>query len=452
MNPVLRTALAACLALAVLEATPAAASAESEPELGAGNQARDRGDYPEAIRHYRLSLAADPQSYEAKFQLARLLSFTAQREEAIRLYTELLSTRATNADLLLGRGRAYAWEGRWAESEQDLKTATSASPGYGDAWSALGDLYLWSGRPAEAVQAYGRWVSVNPNDPAPYLARARAYRSSGDRQAARADLEQARGHGAASAEVDALIASLEQRSQPEAQNGDFRWLARAGDTYSSFSPSRASWNEYDASVRWYFPRGSLAAETLFADRFSLTDHAAALDAYADPWSRAYVNLRYQYSSGATLYPEQAYRAELFQGVGQGWEPSVSYDHMSFAQSNVDMYGIGVGKYLGNWYLRWRTLFIPSTATTGVSHRAVARYYFSGNADDYVELNGGFGHGGEVLPHSVVVDTTSSWNAGAQIQKFFTPRWGIWLTASYSDEHTSNPFAERDVSLTLLYRW
>ena len=453
MNRALRVAFAACLALAALESPPAAAaSAGAEAELTAGNLARDNGDYPEAIRHYRLALAADPQSYEAKFQLARLLSFTHQREEAIGLYTELLSTRPTNSDLLLGRGRTYAWDGRWAESEQDLKAVTSLSPDYGDGWSALGDLYLWTARPAEALQAYSRWVSVSPNDSAPYLARARAYRSSGDRQAARADLEQARGRGAASAEVDALIASLEHRSQPDAQNGDFRWLAQAGDTYSTFSPSRSSWSEYDASARWYFSRGSLAAQALSANRHSLTDHAGALDAYADAWSRAYFNLRYQYSSSATLFPEQAYRAELFQGIGQGWEPSVSYDHMSFTQSNVDMYGVGLGKYVGNWYLRWRTLFIPSTSTLGVSHRAVARYYFSGNADDYVELNGGFGRGGELLPHSVVVDVTSSWSAGVQIQKFITPRWGVWLTATYSDEHTSNPFLERDVSLTLLFRW
>ena len=45
-------------------------------------------------------LAADPQSYEAKFQLARLLAYSRQREEAIRVYTELLSTRPTNSGYL----------------------------------------------------------------------------------------------------------------------------------------------------------------------------------------------------------------------------------------------------------------------------------------------------------------------------------------------------------------
>ena len=453
MNRALPAALAAWLALAGLTGASVTWAEGLEAELTAGNEARDRGDTGAAIGHYRLALAADPQSYEAKFQLARLLSYTRQREEAIRLYTELLSTRPTNSDLLLGRGRTYAWEGRWSESEADLTAVTARLPDYGDAWAALGDLYLWSGRPADAIQAYTRWVSVQPTEPAAYLARSNAYRSSADRSAARADLEKARASGASDAEVDRLIAALEQRSEAQAaQPGNFRWLAHVGDTYSNFSAGRSAWSEYDASVRWYFPRGSLAAESLVARRFSLTDHALALDGYADAWRRAYLNLRYQYSPNATLYPQQAYRAELFQGIGRGWEPSLSYDHMSFTGSDVDLYGVGLGKYVGNWYLRWRTLFIPSTPALGVSHRAVARYYFSGNADDYVELNGGFSHGSELLAHSVVVNVTRSWTAGAQIQKFFTPRWGIWLTGSRSDEHTANPFVEWDASLTLLLRW
>ena len=453
MSRAFSAALAVWLALAGLTGATVTWAEGADAELTAGNEARDRGNYAAAIGHYRLTLAADPQSYDAKFQLARLLSYTRQRAEAIRLYTELLSTRPTNSDLLLGRGRTYAWEGRWSESEADLTAVTARAPEYGDAWAALGDLYLWSGRLADAIDAYTRWVAIQPQEPAAYLARSRAYRSAADRKAARADLEKARASGAADAELDPLIASLEARAEPQArQRGGLRWLAHLGDTYSNFSAGRSAWSEYDASVRAYFPRGSLAAETLVARRFSLTDHAFALDGYADAWSRAYLNLRYQYSPDATLYPRQSYRAELFQGVGRGWEPSLSYDHLSFTRADVDMYGVGLGKYVGNWYLRWRTLFIPSSATLGVAHRAVARCYFSGNADDYVELNGGFSHGSELLPHSVLVSVTSSWTAGAQLQKFFTPRWGVWITGSVSDEHAANPFVERDASLTLLLRW
>lgn len=421
--------------------------------MAAGDAARERGEYAEAVRHYRAAVAAAPESYEARFQLARMLSYTNQRQEAIRLYTELLVTHPNDSDLLLARGRTYAWEGRWSEAEADLTAVTNRLPDYGDGWSALGDMYFWSDRPDAAVKSYDRWIAAQPAEPRAYLARARVYRSMGDLIAARADLEMARAHGAAAVEVDRLLAVLERRAEPEAAKPKgFLWAASLSSSFSHFSPDRDKWNEYNASVRRYWERGSLAAEYLKANRFALTDDAVALDAYIDLWSRAYANARYQYSPDAALYPDHAYRAELFQGVRQGWELSGSYDRLSFTNSNVNMYGVGLGKYTGNWYYRWRTLFIPSTAKSGVSHRAIARYYFSGDADDYVELNGGFSRGGESRPQSQIIDVTKSWSVGAVVRKYFSPRWGVKLAADYSDEQTSNPFVERSVSIGLLLRW
>src|SRR5712691_2806290 len=163
--------------------------------MAAGDAARERGEYAEAVRHYRAAVAAAPQSYEARFQLARMLSYANQRQEAIRLYTELLVTRPNDSDLLLARGRTYAWEDRWSEAEADLTAVTNRFPDYGDGWSALGDMYFWSDRPDAAVKSYDRWIAAQPAEPRAYLARARVYRSMGDLNAARADLEMARTHG-----------------------------------------------------------------------------------------------------------------------------------------------------------------------------------------------------------------------------------------------------------------
>lgn len=428
-----------------------AAEATANTAMAAGNAARDRGEYIEAIRNYRAAVAAAPKSYEPRFQLARMLSYTNQHVEAIRIYTELLVTSPNNSDLLLARGRTYSWMGRWAEAESDLTAVTTRSPGYGDAWSALGDMYLWSDRPDSAIKSYDRWIAVRPTDPRAYLARANAYRTMDNLKAARTDLEAARVHGAAAAEVDRLIAALDRRAEEGAVKPEnFLWSASLSYGSTGFTPTRDRWHEYTASVRHYWERASLAAEYLKADRFSLIDDAVALDAYIDLWSRAYANVRYQYSADAVLYPDDAYRVEVFQGYGQGWEFSGSYDRMNFTNTAVNMYGIGIGKYTGNWYYRWRTLFIPSTAKMGVSHRAIARYYFAGNADDYVELNGGFSRGGEYRRQSQVVDITKSWTVGAAVRKYYSPQWGVKLAASYSDEQ--NSFAERDLSVSLLFRW
>src|SRR5205807_10001495 len=70
MNRALAPALAAWLALAGLTGVTAARAEAADAELTAAKEARDRGDYAAAIGHYRLALSSDPQSYEAKVQLA----------------------------------------------------------------------------------------------------------------------------------------------------------------------------------------------------------------------------------------------------------------------------------------------------------------------------------------------------------------------------------------------
>ena len=418
-----------------------------------GDTAMTKGDYNAAVQYYRAEVETHPGSYEAKFKLARALSFSNHRDEAIRLYTELLATRPNNSDLLLARGRTYAWEGRWNEAEADITAVTTRFPDYGDAWSALGDVYLWSDRPGEAAGAYGKWIAASPDDFRAHIARGRAHRSANELEAARADFEAALAHGAPAPEIKQYLASLQERREvPESvAPGSYKWLANLSYGYSEFSPVHSNWHYYSASVRHYWQQGSLAFEYLDSLRFGSDDYALALDGYADLWPRSYANIRYQYSPHAVLYPKDSYRLELFQGAGKGWELSGSYDHMDFGTSTVDMYGLGLGKYTGDWYFRWRALFIPSSAALSVSHHVLARYYFAGNGDDYFEMNGGFGRGGEFPPGTTSVKTTRSRSYGAVFQKYINPRWGFKISAGYSDDNTY-PFIERSVSANILTRW
>ena len=282
----------------------------------------------------------------------------------------------------------------------------------------------------DAAKAYGSWIAADPGNPRASIARARARRSAGDLEAARADFETARAQGAPVVEIDRYLASLQPRRQePEAAAPQgYTWLAGLSYDLSRFSTDRSDWHSYGATIRRYWKQWSLGFEYLGSHEFATNDHALALDAYVDLWPRAYANVRYQYSPRAVLYPEDSYRVELFQGVGKGWELSASYDHMDFSNSNVDMYGVGLGNYTGDWYLRWRTLVVPSSSGTGISHRALGRYYYAGNGDDYLEANAGFGRGGEFLNGTTIIATTRSRSMGAAFQTYFLPQWGIRISA------------------------
>src|SRR5258708_2835555 len=149
-----------------------------------------------------VSAQDSPPSFDQQFQTARGLAIAGQRDAAIAAYTELLQRSPGNADVLLGRGRVYSWMGRWSEAEADLSAATLAAPNYADAWSALGDLYLRSDRPRRAAETYGRWLALAPAlDPAPLIARGRAFRAPGEFAAARADFQAARARAAGPAQI-----------------------------------------------------------------------------------------------------------------------------------------------------------------------------------------------------------------------------------------------------------
>lgn len=392
------------------------------------------------------------ESYEQQFARARELATSGRREEAIALYTAMLAQSPGNSDVLLARGRTYAWMDRWAEAEADLGAVTRAAPDYADAWSALGDMYLWSERPQQAAAAYGRWAELRPADPAPLIARGRAHRSAGDLDAARLDFEAARTRGVDAAQVEDYLATLQPRIQkqeavlPEA----YDWQLRVGAWHTDFDPdSRSSWNEYELSLRRRFERGSLAVEMLRANRFDSHDTAWALDGYATLWQRAYANVRYQRGPSGDLYPDHAWRLELFQGVGDGWELSGSYDHLQFGGSDTDMYGTGVGYYFSDFYVRYRALYVAGSGN--LSHRGQVRYYYAGNADDYVEIAGGTGHSRERQAGAFdrVVESDHS-SLGVVLVKYFHPQWGFKLGAGYADD--VDGFDERAYAAALYARW
>ncbi|MFP7721785.1 YaiO family outer membrane beta-barrel protein [Lysobacter sp. A3-1-A15] len=379
---------------------------------------------------------------------AQALAVAGNREDALRIYNRMLERSPGNSDARLARGRTFAWMERWEEAEDDLRAVVEQSPGYADAWSALGDLYLWSDRPGQAVTAYDRWTRLAPDEPAALVARGRAHRATGNMGAARADFEAARRQGGNTPQIDREMASLSPRVRDQAALGPlgYTWSTRIGASHTSFSPERDAWNDQELSLRRHFTRGSVALEFLRAQRFDRRGSALALDAYAPLWQRAYANIRYQNSIGNHLLADQAWRVEVFQDAALGWELSGSYDHLDFGTS-TDIYGIGIGRYVGNFYARYKALHVAGSST--ISHRALLRNYYAGNGDDYFEIAAGSGRENEDVAFGRPVRTSSS-SFTATFVRYFQPQWGLKLTVGHARD--VDGFDERRVSASVLTRW
>ncbi len=391
-----------------------------------------------------------PDALTLQLQQIRSLATGGQRTQAIERYTALLAEHPGNGDVLLARGRTYAWDGQYAQAEADLQAVLGNSPGYADAWSALGDVHRWNGRPQQAAEAYTHWVELAPQDANARLARGRALRDAGQLAAARADFDAAAALGADAAEVASLRESLMPRmAHPDvAAPQGYRWSASAGWDHTGFSGGRDSWNDADLSLRRHFTRGSLALEMLRADHFGESDVAWALDGYAPLWSRAYANLRYQRGPSDGMLPRQAWRVEVFQGVGSGWELSASVDHLRFSE-DTEFYGIGVGRYVGNWYGRYKIQHVPGVGSGSWSHRLLLRNYYKGDGDNYWEVSLGNGRSTDMDRFGTVVRDNNA-AIGVAWKYYFAPNWGFKVGAGYADD--DGGYDERRVSLSLYSRW
>jgi YaiO family outer membrane protein len=342
---------------------------------------------------------ASAPSFDDQYASARALANGGQPELALAAYSALLTRSPGNADVLLGRGIVYARMGRWREAEADLTAAAKASPDYADVWEALGNTYRWSEQPARALVAWERLAALRPQDPAPWLARARAQR-----------------------------APLPSAGNPDASaSAGYTWGASlsAGWTNVGNGPR---WNDQGASVRRYMKDGSLAFETLRAHRFGLHDTAWALDAYTGLWRGAYANLRYQHAAASRLFPANAGRIEVWQALGNGWEASLGDDVLGF-DSRVNIYGASLAKYAGNFYVQLRHQNIVSSGSHGTGERLLGRWYYLGDADNYLELSANRGRSDD--PLSLVGGRARSGGGGAAWVRYFSPQWGGKIGASFS---------------------
>jgi len=398
-------------------------------------------------------------SFDDQYAKARALANNGQPELALAAYSALLTRSPGNADVLLGRGIVYARLGRWSEAEADLGAAARISPGYADVWEALGNTYRWSEQPAKALDAYEQLVALRPNDPAALVARARAHRALGHAAQARADLEGARTLGGDAGEIDGLLpdllpaaranAAIPSAGTPDAVNAaGYTWGAGLSSSWTDVGDG-PRWNDQTLSLRRYMKGGSLGFETLRAHRFGQHDYAWALDGYAGLWDGAYANLRYQHSATSRLFPANSGRLEVWQALGKGWEASLSDDVLGF-DSRVNIYGVSIAKYSGNFYVQLRHQNIVSEGSHSTGQRLLARWYYAGDADNYLELTANSGRSDD--PLSLAGGRARSGGGGLAWVRYFNPQWGGKIGASFSRADGAASGQERGLTFALYRRW
>ncbi len=226
------------------------------------------------------------------------------------------------------------------------------------------------------------------------------------------------------------------------------WRAGFEYGFESFTEGRAAWQTYTARVERKSAHGAIALEAVDATRFSLWDQALAVDVYRTLWSRAYGNLRVAVAPGAQVLPRSDVTAELYQGIGGGWEASAGYRRMTYPGHRVDLWGASLGKYVGNWYLVARATAVPQSGKLGGGAWLLVRRYLS-TADDYLDVSAGVGAEVATLAADSVAVSHSQFLT-ARLQRFVTSRLGLTFGATWNSQQGLG--TRRGLALGVIYRW
>jgi tetratricopeptide (TPR) repeat protein len=90
--------------------------------------------FDHAERLLRQAVRIQKSDLEARFLLARVLSWQGKRREALIEYDVLIKANPRDADYLLGKAQTLVWDGRPAPALPLLQKARRLAPRYEDVW------------------------------------------------------------------------------------------------------------------------------------------------------------------------------------------------------------------------------------------------------------------------------------------------------------------------------
>ena len=227
------------------------------------------------------------------------------------------------------------------------------------------------------------------------------------------------------------------------------WEASLVASAESFSTRLRPWQWHTAALRYRGRAASHAVEVFSARRHGLTDRGVAVEETRTLGPRAYFALRAQLAPGADVVARTDLSAEVYRSIGSGWEVAPSARLMAYENETIPSLSLGLGRYVGPWYLRGRVTGARLSETNGLTTSASARRYLAGVTSNFVEASVAVGN--EVTTLSpTVVDLRRTNDAAVRGQMMLTHGLGMSLGVSYSTNESLPD--RRGASLGAFVRW
>ncbi len=133
-------------------------------QTGVGRIFAANGQYDQAVASYRRALEADSGFAPARLALIKSELNRGNRDAAMAEAKKAAADMPTSPEIQLLLGEVAVRENDYAAALGYLERAIKGMPGSADAWALLGRAYQFSRRVDDAAGAYGRAVSLAPQN------------------------------------------------------------------------------------------------------------------------------------------------------------------------------------------------------------------------------------------------------------------------------------------------
>lgn len=352
----------------LLLGTLALGSASAFADLASAERQVHEQQFDAARATLEALLRQYPDDQQARFLLARVLTWQGRPQEALPLYESLLTGQPDNADYLLGHGQALLWAGFPQRALESLERAASIAPDYIDVQTVI--------QQARAALT----VPVTATVPTTAISTQRRH-----------ELQ-------ISTRKDSL------------DNGFDDWRSHRLD-YTSTRPEGPGW--YGALLR--------------EQRFGEWDEGVELGAILPLNEKWTLQPEIGYQPSPYFLPEWHADLRLQRRFENGYLGAASVRRTEYETTRVDRLALSAERYFGNWRAGY-TLNITDVANAGtpVGHNLGLDYYYRGLS--YIGLRLTAGEEEAVEEQRLITSDVRA--LSLQGRHWFSRRWAMTWEVGY----------------------
>jgi YaiO family outer membrane protein len=337
------------------------------------------------------SVQGSAQKTDSLFNIARQLAFNGRYDTAILVLDKVCSQEPRNTDFRLFRGRVYAWNHDYKNSENDILNVLSQQPRNREAMATLADVYLWSKNWIALESLTQNALKVPP------ASSAMAQLEGGNAVMDSAIFIKKYALGLAEQnKLKEALSALTPIKSAEPQLYDnivlrlkHHQIGWHGSYYHYTNSNLQDWKLTDLEYTYKSKPVTVVATANFASRFGNQGVQYMLQAYPKIGKRAYAWLIAGFSNGKA-FPDRAYGASFFLNVAKGWETELGMRLFQVFKNDevATVLKGGLAKQWSKHRIHYGVSRISGSAQ-GFTHSLDYRFYFK---DGYSYWQTGIGTG------------------------------------------------------------